>query len=998
MPATAATHSSADDKRLRHLLNSKSIVKSDHQFVATNGRPFRKQINDINGTQFAPFKTNANYFDPNLPRERPLIGPSCFKCTTNRSFHYASFVMTRKVDANFPDVCSKVIRSERVRTAITEAAEDDFHELQDDAAGLVDERELKTLERKHRSRAIDILQRMKSCISSSLLRIAGWVLYKLLSKILTTIQFHKGQIDTLRRSFHYASFVMTRKVDANFPDVCSKVIRSERVRTAITEAAEDDFHELQDDAAGLVDERELKTLERKHRSRAIDILQRMKSCISSSLLRIAGWVLYKLLSKILTTIQFHKGQIDTLRRCRTAANVPIIYLPLHRSHLDYILVSFILYMNNIKPPLVAAGDNLLIPFFGNLMRGLGAFFIKRRLDDSSGKRDHIYRAVLQSYMTENLKQGNSLEFFIEGGRSRSGKALSPKLGLLSVVVDSILEGEVEDAFIVPVAISYEKLMDGSFVGEQLGKPKVAESFSLAARSIWSTLHSNFGSVRVDFCQPFSLKDYLHNAAYNIHNSHLIIENRIHDKSCDKSKCVACSGHPNGLPSASSFQSLYGLDIVVSEDKRQTIEKLAEHVVYDAFNATPLMSTQLPQLDEHVVYDAFNATPLMSTQLVSFLLLTKHRKGTTLHQLAQSLNWLREECSRRNRELSISGDSLDVIRTACGFLGKDLVAIEKISMAWSSSDGLGAITENNNVKIVFLKPAVKLPLVLELQYYSNSCISIFLLDSVVVNALFALIDTQLESLTASGDNLESNITIDYNELIDKSVELCEILHNDFIFAPSNITIDYNELIDKSVELCEILHNDFIFAPPCADIRDLIIDKIENYIMYGLFCEAYRSTGTDHLRRRYRQYDFDDEDDGYVGQRDGFNGKRELRLVLSDENKQSISFYRSVLAAYVESYWVAASALTKLIDVQSSDEKTFFNGMIDIAKDKQQKGLLFHEECIAAEPFKNAVKLFESWNVLSVETNGSGVRHIRLTPEFSTIGALNEVIARIEEFKN
>ena len=58
----------------------------------------------------------------------------------------------------------------------------------------------------------------------------------------------------------------------------------------------------------------------------------------------------------------------------------------------------------------------------------------------------------------------------------------------------------------------------------------------------------------------------------------------------------------------------------------------------------------------------------------------------------------------------------------------------------------------------------------------------------------------------------------------------------------------------------------------------------------------------------------------------------------------------------------------------------------------------EECIAAEPFKNAVKLFESWNVLSVETNGSGVRHIRLTPEFSTIGALNEVIARIEEFKN
>lgn len=386
-------------------------------------------------------------------------------------------------------------------------------------------------------------------------------------------------------------------------------------------------------------------------------------------------------------------------------------------------------MNNIKPPLVAAGDNLLIPLFGNLMRGLGAFFIKRRLDHKCGKKDHVYRAVLHSYMTENLKEGNSLEFFIEGGRSRSGKSLQPKSGLLSVVVDSVLEGVVEDAFIVPVAISYEKLIDGSFVGEQLGKPKVMESFSLAARSIWSTLHSNFGSVRVDFCQPFSLKDYLHNAAFNIYNNNLSlnIDSKLsgHDPSeCTAPTCVACSGNSIerlsfyskliiystlGIPHVSSFQSLYGLDIVVSEDKRQTIEKLAEHVIYDASNSNTLMSTQM----------------------VAFLMLTKHRKGTTIHQLAQSLNWLREECGNRKRDVAVSGDSLDVIRTACTLLGKDLVSVEKISMNWSSSDGTGAdVKENNNVKIVFLKPAVKLPAVLELQYYSNACISIFQLDSVV----------------------------------------------------------------------------------------------------------------------------------------------------------------------------------------------------------------------------------------------------------------------------
>jgi glycerol-3-phosphate O-acyltransferase 1/2 len=148
-------------------------------------------------------------------------------------------------------------------------------------------------------------------------------------------------------------------------------------------------------------------------------------------------------------------------------------------------------------------------------------------------------------------------------------------------------------------------------------------------------------------------------------------------------------------------------ISFSEGKRQTTEKLAEHVVYDAFNSTALMATQL----------------------FAFLLLTKHRKGATLHQLTQNLNWMREECSRRKRDVGVNVDSLDAIRYACGLLGKDFVSVEKISMDWSSStsrtDG-----ENNNVKIVFLKPSVKLPHVLELQYYANSCISIFQLDSVV----------------------------------------------------------------------------------------------------------------------------------------------------------------------------------------------------------------------------------------------------------------------------
>ncbi|GFY44988.1 glycerol-3-phosphate acyltransferase 1, mitochondrial [Trichonephila inaurata madagascariensis] len=132
-----------------------------------------------------------------------------------------------------------------------------------------------------------------------------------------------------------------------------------------------------------------------HKQRAVHILHQMRSCISSFLLKIAAWVMYKLLGKMLDGIEVRKDQIETLKKV-SEENVPMIYLPLHRSHLDYILVTFILFMNDLRAPLVAAGNNLMIPFFGALLRGLGAFFIKRKLDPQNGQRDFVYRAVLHT--------------------------------------------------------------------------------------------------------------------------------------------------------------------------------------------------------------------------------------------------------------------------------------------------------------------------------------------------------------------------------------------------------------------------------------------------------------------------------------------------------------------------------------------------------------------------------------------------------------------------
>lgn len=94
---------------------------------------------------------------------------------------------------------------------------------------------------------------------------------------------------------------------------------------------------------------------------------------------------------------------------------------------------------------------------------------------------------------------------MEGGRTRTGKPCMPKNGVLSVIIDSYINGIIEDALLIPIAMNYERLVDGNFVREQLGQPKKMETFSSAIKAMWSTLKGHYGIVKIDFCQPFSLR-------------------------------------------------------------------------------------------------------------------------------------------------------------------------------------------------------------------------------------------------------------------------------------------------------------------------------------------------------------------------------------------------------------------------------------------------------------------------------------------------------------
>jgi glycerol-3-phosphate O-acyltransferase len=217
----------------------------------------------------------------------------------------------------------------------------------------------------------------------------------------------------------------------------------------------------------------------------------------------------RVLSRLLDVIwkRIYEGiDVDEegVRRLREAGKRgPLVIVPSHRSHVDYLVMSQVMLKRGLQPPLVAAGENLNFFPIGGLFRRGGAFFLRRSM-----KGDPFYVAVFKAYVRRVFAEGFSLEFFIEGGRSRTGKTLPPKLGLLGMIVEAFLESREKDAMFVPCHIAYERVVEaGTYAGELGGKAKQKESAKelLGAASV---LTRRYGRVYVTFDEPISLAAHL----------------------------------------------------------------------------------------------------------------------------------------------------------------------------------------------------------------------------------------------------------------------------------------------------------------------------------------------------------------------------------------------------------------------------------------------------------------------------------------------------------
>ncbi|KAK4894447.1 hypothetical protein LTR27_007333 [Elasticomyces elasticus] len=407
------------------------------------------------------------------------------------------------------------------------------------------------------------------------------------------------------------------------------VMRQEKLRLRISELAqkrvEVEIHE------GLLGPKGLEGEEQEHRTRR---LARRRQ-IEAELHEVAeGWtdkMICKMDSKVfirgayyfatqLLTRAYHQGihvssqevlQLRTVAEKAAVKKQSMIFLPCHRSHVDYVSLQLVCYRLGLALPTVVAGDNLNFPVIGPFLQHAGAMWIRRSFGD-----DQLYTTLVQSYLDTLLQEGYNVECFVEGGRSRTGKLLQPKFGILSFLLDGVLSGRVEDALVVPVSTQYDKVIEvDSYISELLGQPKPKEDlFQFLSAS--NVLSLKLGRVDVRFHEPWSMRGF------------------------------------------------------IDQQRTRLVRSPSIESMYDAALKRKILTT----LGYKVLKEINDVSVVMPTALVGTVLLTLRGRGVGKSELVRRVNWLSERVRAQGGRVAHFAESTIeiVIDKALTVLGPKLV--------------------------------------------------------------------------------------------------------------------------------------------------------------------------------------------------------------------------------------------------------------------------------------------------------------------------------------
>jgi glycerol-3-phosphate O-acyltransferase len=225
--------------------------------------------------------------------------------------------------------------------------------------------------------------------------------------------------------------------------------------------------------------------------KTLDMVREMQATPDTATLKAMEVALDYLFHRVYAGIDVDREGIDEIRERSKEAT--IVLLPSHKSHVDYLVLSYAFNYENLSLPMIAAGDNLAFFPLGPVFRRMGAFFIRRQFGG-----DRLYSAAVEAYVRRLIRDGHTIELFIEGGRSRTGKLLKPQVGLLGMVIDAALAVPNREVMFVPVSIGYERIVETrSFGRELIGAEKAKEDAAGLLKST-GVLRNRYGRINIQF--------------------------------------------------------------------------------------------------------------------------------------------------------------------------------------------------------------------------------------------------------------------------------------------------------------------------------------------------------------------------------------------------------------------------------------------------------------------------------------------------------------------
>ncbi|XP_068518379.1 glycerol-3-phosphate acyltransferase 2, mitochondrial-like isoform X5 [Anas acuta] len=544
------------------------------------------------------------------------------------------------------------------------------------------------------------------------------------------------------------------------------------------------------------------------KEKVLEILAGIQAPLSLPVLRLCGWVLLRLLSRLFLSVQLHRGQLEMVLRAATTPDVPLVFLSTHKSQLDGLLLSFLFFSNGLGVPRVTVGSLNCSPGLRALLRCLGGVFLPVEMEQASSGQDRgLPAAVLASlphvpavppappasppllqYVEEVLRSRQPLLIFLEepcAPRCLSATAQE----WLAPVLRAVRDGAVPDVLVVPVGIAYDLAPDslqGS--GAHSARPL---SLSTCLWAACRALHRRLGCARVDFAQPFSLQEFVTNT-------------------------LSRQGSAGKPPEELLLPTLLGTHSSQPCSERAEPEGPAPGTAPGWEAEAKLLVTRLGL---HALSDSTACSAVTAVGIVSTLLLHKHRQGVRLSRLMSDFAWLLEETLVRQHDVGFSGQLRALVLHSLALLRARLT--------------LYHLAPLGDVLVV---PKVSVEACWELGQHSAALLPVFASEAVGACAIRALLLEMLPFLGAAS-------------------------------CPASITLSQDELLHKTLLLLQLLPPGLLGLQPCQPLDHQSQDILDKLILCGLL-EAEESENEhwlcDPAPRRYSkgqpwtEVDFTDSD--------------------------------------------------------------------------------------------------------------------------------------------